>query len=391
MNGDAFTSKEGASSRVNSFICIHPNYELYGSDRSFANSVAALLDNFPLSEINVIFPRRGPILSIPPFNNMSVIFRPLWVLRRNDLVIQFTRKLFRNISALVQAIRDMNRHNVTYINTVIAFDFILGARFSKSPVLIHVREIPVGLEMIIIRALLVWSRGTLIFNSDATRRAFNIGKNIRSHVVYNGFADPGVFPPPSSVVERPMEILVIGRINHWKGQKSVVSAIAKLDDEHRRRVRCRIVGGVFERNTDSLEELQREIQDNNLQEIVTISTFTNDPASHYLAADLVVVPSVRPEPFGRVAIEAMAYARPVVGTAHGGLLEIIEDNKTGRLFSPGDAAALADIFRDYLSDPSLAGSHGAAGRDCFLRKFTTERTNEAFIEVFRSLVAEARR
>ena len=65
--------------------CIHQGYELYGSDRSFAESVAALRQAFPDAEIEVVLPRRGPILGLLQGTASRVVIEPLWVLRRRNL------------------------------------------------------------------------------------------------------------------------------------------------------------------------------------------------------------------------------------------------------------------------------------------------------------------
>lgn len=68
------------------------------------------------------------------------------------------------------------------------------------------------------------------------------------------------------------------------------------------------------------------------------------------------------EPFGIVPIEAAACARPVVGSAVGGLLDTVEDGVTGRLVPPRDPAALAAATSALLDDPGLARRWGEAAR-----------------------------
>lgn len=75
----------------------------------------------------------------------------------------------------------------------------------------------------------------------------------------------------------------------------------------------------------------------------------------------LVLPS-RAEGLGRVLIEAMARARPVVASAVGGIPEVFEDGKDGRLVPPGDAAALATALIELLCDPVLARELGEHGR-----------------------------
>lgn len=86
-----------------------------------------------------------------------------------------------------------------------------------------------------------------------------------------------------------------------------------------------------------------------------------DTLQCYQHADICVVPSLWHEPFGLVALEAMAAGLPVCASRIGGLQDIVVHEKTGFLFSPGDAAALADYLERLLEDASLRHSMGQSG------------------------------
>lgn len=77
---------------------------------------------------------------------------------------------------------------------------------------------------------------------------------------------------------------------------------------------------------------------------------------------LALVPSVWPEPFGYVAIEAMASGRAVIASDIGGLRDIVVDGETGRLVPPGDARALRQAIDELLRRPELRRTMGEAGR-----------------------------
>ncbi len=83
---------------------------------------------------------------------------------------------------------------------------------------------------------------------------------------------------------------------------------------------------------------------------------------YYEQAAVVVVPSLR-EGYGMVAREAMAYGRPVVATAVGGLVDAVEDGVTGILVPPGNPAALRDGLERLLADSALRSSLGGAARE----------------------------
>jgi glycosyltransferase involved in cell wall biosynthesis len=82
----------------------------------------------------------------------------------------------------------------------------------------------------------------------------------------------------------------------------------------------------------------------------------------YREADICVVPSLWDEPFGLVALEAMATGRPVCASQVGGLQTIVSDRQTGFLFPRGDAGELAAALSLLLDNAELRARMGEAGR-----------------------------
>lgn len=103
-----------------------------------------------------------------------------------------------------------------------------------------------------------------------------------------------------------------------------------------------------------------------------------DLAALYPALDILAVPSLYPEPFGRVSVEAQAAAVPVVCSLAGGLPETFVADSTGIGVVPGDSAALAGALLALIRDPQRRGRLGAAGRDWASGRFSLERTAADF-------------
>ncbi|MFC1734804.1 glycosyltransferase family 4 protein [Candidatus Hydrogenedentota bacterium] len=83
----------------------------------------------------------------------------------------------------------------------------------------------------------------------------------------------------------------------------------------------------------------------------------------YLTGDIFVTAPLWQEPFGLVAVEAMASGLPVVATRVGGLQTIVEDGVTGFLVEPGDPFALSEKLEILLNDPELRRKMGAKARE----------------------------
>lgn len=88
----------------------------------------------------------------------------------------------------------------------------------------------------------------------------------------------------------------------------------------------------------------------------------SEVCAFYQESDICVVPSIWEEPFGLVAVEAMATGRPVVVSDVGGLQEIVVHGETGFIFHRDKPAELADYLRTLLDDPELRRRMGEAGR-----------------------------
>ena len=108
----------------------------------------------------------------------------------------------------------------------------------------------------------------------------------------------------------------------------------------------------------------------------------------YSVMEVFVMPSLF-EGFGLTAGEAMAAGLPVVGTNIIGLREVIENDVTGVLVSPGDSTALAKAVTDLLKNPDRAREMGAKGRERIKRVFSMERFAEATLSAY-SLLAKVR-
>jgi len=110
----------------------------------------------------------------------------------------------------------------------------------------------------------------------------------------------------------------------------------------------------------------------------------DDPRQLLQGGDVFALASVG-EAFGFVLCEAMACGIPVVATRSGGIVEVVEDGKTGLLVPPLDPGALADSIQQLLENPELRRSIVATGPNRVRAKFTVEATIENTIRMYESL------
>jgi glycosyltransferase involved in cell wall biosynthesis len=107
----------------------------------------------------------------------------------------------------------------------------------------------------------------------------------------------------------------------------------------------------------------------------------------YLASDIVLAPSTRPEAFGRVAPEASAMGRPVIVSDHGGGRETVLDGETGARVEPGDPTALAGAIRALLAVGQTArAGMGKAGQTHIRQHFSKRGLQMATLGVYKRLI-----
>ncbi len=107
-------------------------------------------------------------------------------------------------------------------------------------------------------------------------------------------------------------------------------------------------------------------------------------AEELAEASIVVVPSLWPEPFGLVGIEAFSAGRPVIASATGGIGDWLEDGVSGVSVPPGDVSALARALDRLLADPERQQAMGMAGQRTVAARFSPERHVEALLGAYAS-------
>lgn len=170
---------------------------------------------------------------------------------------------------------------------------------------------------------------------------------------------------------------VVGRISAWKGQGFFLRAFAQAA-AHSPSLTAVIVGDVTPGEEWRRQELASLAAELGVSERVIWPGFRMDAPQVMAALDILALPSTSPEPFGMVVVEAMATARPVIATAHGGPLETITPEETGLLVSPQDPAALAAALTRLAAHPELRARLGANARQRVLQRFTFAHHVAAF-------------
>jgi glycosyltransferase involved in cell wall biosynthesis len=219
--------------------------------------------------------------------------------------------------------------------------------------------------------------------ADALRHAdlvVSYSSAVDRHLEANGLERRQIVPFPATIVprvgsghEQRRRVVFAGRMVRQKGVEVLIRAAREVAGEF-------VICGDG-RQLAAMRELARRI---GVQGRVSFRGWlsSEDLAQEFADASVVVVPSLWPEPFGLVGIEALAAGRPVVASATGGIEDWLDDGVSGLCVKPGDVADLARALNELLADPERQKQMGIAGRDAVNSRFSPERHVSAMLGAY---------
>jgi len=259
----------------------------------------------------------------------------------------------------------------------------------------------------------VMTRGAVVIaNSDFTAaRITQFHKDTGARIVtIPPGTDMSAFDPNGAAVKRGSALrdvwgagngdtvfVLAGRLTRWKGQLLAIEAFRLMGERLGTAgagAKLILVGDAQGR-TDYEDELNAAIAASDLPLRVRLAGHCDDMPAACAAADIVLAPSLDPEPFGRTAVEAAAMNRPVIVADHGGARETVLDaadsgglaGATGWRVLPGDAGALATAMAAALSaSPRDRAAMGERGRAFVESRYSVEAMTDATLEVYRDLL-----
>lgn len=284
--------------------------------------------------------------------------------RRDSSILKVIPLLGRLCAIIVEVMRAARKHDVVYANSQKAFVLsAIAATLARRPLIWHLHDIITGVHFGAMQrrvqvTLANYCTTKVIVPSQAAADAFIAegGRKELVAVVPNGL---DILPDPSTPAEIRQELKlpdgplvgVFSRLAAWKGQHVVLQALARTPS-----VSCIIAGSALFGEEPYADRLNRMVVDLGLSDRVHFLGQRNDVPRLMRAVDVVIHPSIDPEPFGRTLVEAMLADVPVIATDAGAASDILEAGKAGTLVPPGDADALAAAIAKIMSrPPELAG------------------------------------
>lgn len=362
-------------------VLVHPSDELYGADRMLLEMVDAARADPRLPDLEVwlptdlVHPAAGlSLCGVLEERGVTVRHLDVPVLRRAYRTPRGLARLLGRGARLLAELR-RSRASMVYCTSSATLLAAPVARLAGVPrVLGHVQEIWSRADR---AALTLPARSCrrLVAISGASAASLPPALLRRTTVVPNGSPDPG---PPVPLAGRTggLRYVVASRWNGWKGHATLLAAWDEATTAGAAGTLVVLGGPPASGERTDVPALVAALAHPGSVEVVGEVA---DPSPWLEAADVVVVPSDRPEPFGLVAIEALARARPVVASAGGGLVDIVTPEVDGWLFPPGDAGALAAVLRR-LDRPAVTAA-GERARRTYEERFTEREFAERWREV----------
>ena len=169
-------------------------------------------------------------------------------------------------------------------------------------------------------------------------------------------------------------ILVPGRLTSWKGQELLIEAINLVKIELGYEAFHVVILGSDQGRNLYKKKLVRLTEQYRLTNQIKFINHCKDMALAYQISDIIISPSIEPEAFGRVAVEAQSMEKLIIASNIGGSNETIINEKTGFLFESGNAKSLSEkIIRAITMDETSINLIGKEGRKNIIKKFNVEK------------------
>ena len=214
--------------------------------------------------------------------------------------------------------------------------------------------------------------------------------------IYNGIEPIKTSDAPDfkTVFNIPANALVIGmaaRIHYWKGQSYFVEIARAMIQQNNSASQNQlnensplyflIAGDPFPGYEYLLDDLKAQLKESVFEDRIFYVGLVKEMDVFYRSIDILILPSQQPDPLPTVILEAMQYAIPVVATAQGGALEMVQENETG-IFIPLNNAAVAAEKINAILPTSIRQKMGAAGKERVATYFSQAAFEKNITAVF---------
>jgi glycosyltransferase involved in cell wall biosynthesis len=239
---------------------------------------------------------------------------------------------------------------------------------------------------VMVRANLIIAGSNYIFSHINNNYSKYLGHKKKFLVIFRGI-NVDYFDPSATLeseekqllkdwgVDRDKKIILMpGRLSSWKGQTLFIEAINLINKQLPHQSFYAVILGSDQGRDVYKKKIKRLSEQYRLTRQLRFVEHCKNMPLAYKISDLIVSPSIEPEAFGRVAVEAQSMEKLIIASNIGGSNETIVNNKTGFLFESGNAESLSKKIIEVLNlDESTLKSIGIEGRKNIIKKFNVEK------------------
>jgi glycosyltransferase involved in cell wall biosynthesis len=388
-------------------LFLHSSSDLYGASKIFLQTVLICKDNG--YEPLVCLGEKGPLSDKLEQDGVKVHYIRLGVLRRKYVnpVGLINRFYFISRSTyMIARLLKKEKIPLVYNNSSSIFSAVFAAKLAGTRHIWHIHELfdkPAVLVKFVGKIMEQLSHKNIVVSSAAFTHWSRVSPRLQEKkkllMIHNGIDSTklhdlsgfdknfvlkqwGIHVPDDTVI-----IGMIARVHFWKGQTYFLRIAAEIVKLHRKVIFLMAGDALpdYEYLYDEINSLKKELQ---LEPYVFDLGYQADNTHFFQAIDLLVLPSVLPDPLPTVVLEAMCASKPVIATAHGGSLDMVVHNETGYLVPWDNAAQAFTIMEPLVLSAEKRKEMGGKGYQRSYDFFSPQTYSRQILAAISSVLSE---
>lgn len=381
-------------------LALHVVSDMYGSSKVLLQAVTALKQKG--YNVCVVVSEEGPLTTALQKAGIQTKIIRLGILRRRYVnffgIINRAVVLTRAFFALKKLCKAQNI-DIIYTNTAPVVIGGLLAKFTGIKNVWHLHEIlekESFMHRFFGKLINATASKVIVVSNSVYNNWAGIIDTRKMVTVYNGYNADNLVPANAAasinnlrehlgITSNTVLVGMVGRINNIKGQPYFIDIAAAAKAAG---LNCHFVmiGDAYTGYEYLYKTLEQQIQNLGVQDMVTNLYYQPNAASLIKDLDIFVLPSIKPDSFPVVVLEAKAAGKPVIATAQGGVLEQIDDCVTGFLVPVNDANTAAEKLGVLVNSSFIRSKMGEAGKQKLQTQFSLEAFNVNIVNQICSFV-----
>ncbi|QNQ82768.1 glycosyltransferase family 4 protein [Lactobacillus sp. PV012] len=347
---------------MKTILYLHAGAEMYGADKILLELTTGL-DKSKFRPV-VILPSDGILKQKLEEAGILVHVINYPILRRKYFkpkgIVDYISNYKNKSDEIVTWLKKENiKVDILHINTLAVLEGIRLKKKLHVPLYWHIHEIithPQVVNRFLCYCVNRYADKAIVVSGPVKEHLVKNGVSANKVVVIHNGIDSNIFSPNVNsdylykewnIPKNAIKVGMIGRVNAWKGQNDFLEALAPLLDEFDN-LYLIIVGSAFKGQEWRINDLKKKISSYPHHDRIIFSEFRKDNYAVEHFFDILILPSISPDPLPTVVLEAMGCGRAIIGYNHGGITEMVKDGYNGKLIMPNNIVALKKAVKNSI-------------------------------------------